>query len=90
MLACGARLGPQQQTCGRDTHVERRLVHRRQRRVECRRKVRVVVPDERRRTLIRLESRGVKVEIGRFVNEARRRQVARELRQALRSVSAMR
>jgi uncharacterized membrane protein len=61
---------------------------------------RVVEPDERgpdgrtlverRRTLIQLESRGVKVEIGRFVDDARRRQVARELRHALRSVSAMR
>jgi uncharacterized membrane protein len=51
---------------------------------------RVVVPDERRRTLIQLESRGVKVEIGRFVDDSRRRQVACELRQALRSVSAMR
>jgi uncharacterized membrane protein len=51
---------------------------------------RVVVPDERPRTLIRLESRGVKVEIGRFVDDSRRRQVARELRQALRTVSAMR
>ena len=50
---------------------------------------RVVVPDERRRALVRLESRGVKVEIGRFVDDARRRQVARELRLALRSVSAM-
>jgi uncharacterized membrane protein len=39
--------------------------------------------------LIKLESRGVKVEVGRFVTEARRRQVERELRQALRSVSAM-
>ena len=51
---------------------------------------RVVVPDERRRTLIQLESRGVKVEIGRFVDATRRRQVARELRQALRGVSVMR
>jgi uncharacterized membrane protein len=51
---------------------------------------RVLVPDERRRTLIQLESRGVKVEIGRFVDASRRRQVARELRQALRSVSVMR
>ena len=48
------------------------------------------VPNERRHTLIQLESRGVKVEIGRFVDDARRRQVARELRHALRSVSAMR
>jgi uncharacterized membrane protein len=51
---------------------------------------RVVVPDERPRTLIQLESRGVKVEIGRFVDDSRRRQVASELRQALRSVSVMR
>lgn len=50
---------------------------------------RVSVGDERRHPLIRLESRGVKVEVGRFVTEARRRQVERELRQALRSVSAM-
>jgi uncharacterized membrane protein len=50
---------------------------------------RVIAPDDRRRALIRIESRGVKVEVGRFVTEARRRQVARELRQALRSVSAM-
>jgi uncharacterized membrane protein len=50
---------------------------------------RVVVPDERARTLIRLESRGVKVEVGRFVTDVRRRQVARELRQALRGISAM-
>jgi uncharacterized membrane protein len=51
---------------------------------------RVVVPDERPRSLIQLESRGVKVEIGRFVDATRRRQVARELRQALRGVSVMR
>jgi uncharacterized membrane protein len=50
---------------------------------------RVLAPDARHRPLIRLESRGVKVEIGRFVGEARRRQVERELRQALRSMSAM-
>jgi uncharacterized membrane protein len=40
-----------------------------------------------RRTLITLESRGVRVEIGRFVNEAQRRQVACELRHALREIS---
>ena len=51
---------------------------------------RVVAPDERPRTLIQLESRGVKVEIGRFVDDSRRRQVARELRQALRGLSVMR
>jgi uncharacterized membrane protein len=49
---------------------------------------RVVVPDGWR-GLVRLESRGVNIEIGRFVTDARRRQVARELRQALRSVSVM-
>jgi uncharacterized membrane protein len=43
-----------------------------------------------RRNLITLESRGVRVEVGRFVNEAQRRQVARELRLALRQVSVMR
>jgi uncharacterized membrane protein len=42
-----------------------------------------------RRPLITLESRGVRVEIGRFVNDAQRRQVARELRHALRQVSVM-
>lgn len=51
---------------------------------------RVLAPDDRKRALIQLESRGVKVEVGRFVTEARRRQVERELRQALRGVSAMR
>jgi len=43
-----------------------------------------------RRPLLRLESRGVQVEVGRFVTEARRRQVAAELRQALRGISVMR
>jgi uncharacterized membrane protein len=43
-----------------------------------------------RPTLITLESRGVRVEVGRFVNEAQRRQVARELRLALRQVSVIR
>jgi uncharacterized membrane protein len=41
------------------------------------------------RSLITLESRGVRVEVGRFVNEAQRRQVGRELRLALRQVSAL-
>jgi len=48
---------------------------------------RVLEPDGAARTMIRLESHGVAVDIGRFVTEARRRQVARELRQALRGVS---
>lgn len=42
-----------------------------------------------RHALLRLESRGVQVEVGRFVTEARRRQVAAELRAALRSLSLM-
>lgn len=40
-----------------------------------------------RRALVMLESRGVRIEIGRFVNEAQRRQVARELRQVLRQIA---
>jgi uncharacterized membrane protein len=48
------------------------------------------VPGGPRRALITLESRGVRVEVGRFVNDAQRRQVARELRLALRQVSVMR
>lgn len=47
-------------------------------------------PTGERRPLITLESRGVRVEVGRFVNDAKRRQVARELSQALRQVSALR
>jgi uncharacterized membrane protein len=47
-------------------------------------------PPGGRRALITLESRGVRVEVGRFVNEAQRRVVARELRLALRQVSVMR
>jgi uncharacterized membrane protein len=47
-------------------------------------------PARARRSLITLESRGERVEVGRFVSEAQRRQVARELRHALRQVSAMR
>jgi uncharacterized membrane protein len=42
-----------------------------------------------RRGLITLESRGVRIEVGRFVNEAKRRQVAGELRQALRHISVL-
>jgi uncharacterized membrane protein len=44
---------------------------------------RIVLPDSRRHTLIRLESRGVKVEVGSFVSEAIRQQVAQELRREL-------
>jgi uncharacterized membrane protein len=51
---------------------------------------RVSVRERGRHALVRLESRGVAVEIGRFVDDARRRQVARELRAALRGVSVMR
>jgi uncharacterized membrane protein len=51
---------------------------------------RVLPPARARGPLITLESRGVRIEVGRFVNEARRRQVARELGQALRQVSVLR
>jgi uncharacterized membrane protein len=44
---------------------------------------RIALPD-RKHTLIRLESRGVKVEIGGFVSEEKRQEVAEELRQELR------
>jgi uncharacterized membrane protein len=46
-------------------------------------------PAADKRGLITLESRGVRIEVGRFVNDAKRRQVARELRQALRQISVM-
>lgn len=48
---------------------------------------RIALPEPRRRALIELESRGVKVQVGSFVNEAVRRQVAQELRGALRASS---
>jgi len=50
---------------------------------------RVHEPATGRRGMVRLESRGTSVDVGRFVNDARRRQLARELKQALRSVSVM-
>ncbi|MGJ7916721.1 DUF2244 domain-containing protein [Massilia sp. LXY-6] len=48
------------------------------------------LPAGARHALITLESRGVRIQVGRFVNEATRRQVARELRHALRQVSVIR
>lgn len=45
---------------------------------------RIAMPD-RKRSLIALESRGVKVEIGGFIGEEMRQQVAQELRRELRS-----
>jgi uncharacterized membrane protein len=51
---------------------------------------RVLEPGGGKRGMVRLESRGTSVEVGRFVTESRRRQVARELRHALRSISVMR
>lgn len=63
---------------------------------ECRRykldylRTRVVAPDGGRRSLIRLESRGVTVEVGRFATVAERGRLARELRQALRGVALLR
>jgi uncharacterized membrane protein len=50
---------------------------------------RISLPDHRRTTLIGLESCGVKVEVGRFVTEARRRQVALELKRELRAASPL-
>lgn len=49
---------------------------------------RIVVPTKRR-TLIQLESRGVKVEIGSFVSEKIRQQVAHEMRRELRVASIL-
>jgi uncharacterized membrane protein len=53
-------------------------------------RTRVVDGGPGRHALLRLESRGVQVEIGRFVTEARRRQVAAELRAALRAMAVLR
>ncbi|MFB9240495.1 DUF2244 domain-containing protein [Massilia antarctica] len=50
---------------------------------------RIVMPD-RQRSLIALESRGVRVEIGGFVGEELRGQVAQELRRELRKASLLR
>jgi uncharacterized membrane protein len=47
---------------------------------------RIALPD-RRRALIGIESRGTRVEVGAFVTEATRQQVARELRRELRGAS---
>lgn len=49
---------------------------------------RIAIPT-RRNTLIGLESRGVKVEVGGFVSEELRRQVAQELRARLRASSIL-
>ena len=46
----------------------------------------IVAPD-RRRSLIELESRGVKVAVGIYISEQARRQVAQELRRALQTSS---
>jgi uncharacterized membrane protein len=48
---------------------------------------RIALPNQRRRALIGLESRGVKVEIGSFVSEPIRQQVAQELKRELRTSS---
>ncbi|TFW28887.1 DUF2244 domain-containing protein [Massilia horti] len=48
---------------------------------------RIALPEPKRRALIGLESRGVKVEVGSFVTEAIRQQVAEELRHELRDTS---
>ncbi|MES2899479.1 MAG: DUF2244 domain-containing protein [Pseudomonadota bacterium] len=44
----------------------------------------------RRRALIKLESRGVQVEVGGFISEEKRQQVAQELRRELRAASFLR
>lgn len=49
---------------------------------------RVALPD-RPRALIRLEARGVKVELGRFVSEEARREVGEQLRRAVRASSCL-
>ncbi len=48
-----------------------------------------IAPPDRRRTLIALESRGVRVEVGAFVSEEIRGQVAQELKRELRSSSGL-
>ncbi len=48
----------------------------------------ICVPS-RRRTLIALESRGIKVEVGAFVSQEERQKVAQELRRELRASSAL-
>ncbi|MFK3737800.1 DUF2244 domain-containing protein [Massilia sp. TN1-12] len=50
-------------------------------------RTRVLLPDRPGRALVHLEARGVQVEIGRYATDARKRQVAQELRIALRTVS---
>ena len=49
---------------------------------------RIALP-ERPRALIRLEARGVKVELGRYVSEETRREVGEQLRRALRASSCL-
>jgi uncharacterized membrane protein len=49
---------------------------------------RIAVPKQTE-SLINLEAKGVKIEVGRFVTAAKRRQVAQELRQELRRSSFM-
>lgn len=46
-----------------------------------------VLPPSGRRGLIEIESRGIRVEIGAFVTDARRQELARELRRELRGAS---
>lgn len=48
---------------------------------------RVSLPDAGMRTLVRIEARGVRVEIGRFLTPSARIELARALRQALRGAS---
>jgi uncharacterized membrane protein len=48
-----------------------------------------IAPPKRSEDLINLEAKGVKIEVGRFVTPAKRRQVAHELRQELRKSSSL-
>jgi uncharacterized membrane protein len=50
---------------------------------------RISLPPNRHRALIQIESRGVKMEIGSFISETRRQQVALELRRELRANSCL-
>jgi uncharacterized membrane protein len=53
-------------------------------------RTRVVAPEGGWRSLVTLESRGVTIEVGRFATLPQRRRLARELREALRSVALLR
>jgi uncharacterized membrane protein len=43
-----------------------------------------IIPPSRQQDLIRLEAKGVKIEVGRFVTKSKRKRIAKELRNELR------